>query len=147
MIKYIFIAIFTLYSCQCIIDTFKKDEMEAEISPILDAYKKYEGTPYLYGGVDENGFDCSGFVYRVHLDAFGMELPRSTSLLFRYGQRVDVPQFGDLVFFSPTEDYDHVGIYIGGGEFIHSSSSKGVMTSDLNDAYWKSSFREFRRVR
>ncbi len=122
-------------------------EMEEVDNPIMDAFKKYEGTPYLYGGVDENGMDCSGFVYRVHLEAFGMELPRSTSLLFRFGSHQEVPAYGDLVFFSPTEDYDHVGIYVGEGNFIHSSSSKGVMMSNINDDYWKECFREFRRVR
>lgn len=76
-----------------------------------------------------------------------MELPRSTSLLFRFGSHQEVPAYGDLVFFSPTEDYDHVGIYVGEGNFIHSSSSKGVMMSNINEDYWKECFREFRRVR
>ncbi len=142
-IYYILIAMATLFGC----DGCVNKDKPMEDDKIMEVYKKYEGTPYLYGGTDKDGFDCSGFVYRVHLEAFGMELPRSTRLLFTYGRRVEVPQYGDLVFFSPTEDYDHVGIYIDGGNFIHSSSSKGVTTNNLSETYWKDSFREFRRVR
>ncbi len=142
-IYYIALAVATLFGC----DGCMNKEKPMEEDKIMDIYKKYEGTPYLYGGVGPDNFDCSGFVYRVYLEAYGMELPRSTSLLFRYGTHQEVPRYGDLVFFSPTEDYDHVGIYVGEGNFIHSSSSKGVMTSNLNEEYWKDSFREFRRVR
>ncbi len=141
-IYYIALALVTLFGCD---SCLKKEKMEDD--KIMTIYNKYEGTPYRYAGSDADGMDCSGFVYRVYLEAYRMELPRSTSLLFKYGTRREVPQYGDLVFFSPTEDYDHVGIYIGGGNFIHSSSSKGVTTNNLSETYWKESFREFRRVR
>ena len=131
------------YSCK----TLEINEQISDYERIYPIYKKYEGTPYRYGGTDARGFDCSGFVGAVYKESFGITLPRSTELLWNYGKRVNMPMVGDLVFFSPSDSYNHVGIYVGNDEFIHSSSSKGVMKSRVHDRYyWSKYFVMYRRI-
>ena len=122
----------------------KEQEDYAKIYPI---FKKYEGIAYRYGGTDERGFDCSGFVGAVYRESFGLDLPRSTELLWDFGNRVSDKKVGDIIYFSPNADYNHVGIYIGERRFIHSSSSKGVMISYLSDPYWAAAYVMTRRVK
>ncbi|NNE35201.1 MAG: hypothetical protein HKN13_08200, partial [Rhodothermales bacterium] len=106
------------------------------------------GTRYRYGGTGDRGFDCSGFVFRVFRDAFGVSLPRTTRSQMKSGRAVvngDL-RFADLVFFYTPARTDHVGIYLGGGEFAHASSSSGVMISHLSEDYWRKSYRGARRA-
>ena len=105
-------------------------------------YKKYKGVRYRYGGTTSRGFDCSGFVQRAYMDAFKINLPRTTKLMMKIGKRVtkDQLKIGDLVFFHPTHKYYHVGIYMGDGIFMHTSTSKGVIKSRLDLKYWRRSF-------
>jgi probable lipoprotein NlpC len=96
------------------------------------------GTPYLSGGNTKDGADCSGFVSSVYLEKAGMYLPRTTTEEFKIGIAIhkDDLEIGDLVFFGEKIKVNHVGIYVGGGNFIHASSSRGVMISPLSDTYW-----------
>ena len=108
-------------------------------SEYLVAYSyQFLGTKYKYGGTTAAGFDCSGYVSHIYKQ-FGVNLPRSSSDMFGQGQSVakgDL-QVGDLVFFKTTAaKVGHVGIYIGNGEFVHSSTSKGVIVTNLNDPYY-----------
>ena len=118
---------------------------------IKTAADKYLGTPYLYGGITTNGFDCSGFVWRVFQDLGYSDFPReSAQSLFNDGKTVsrDLIREGDLCFFYDVKNrkrVGHVGIYINDGEFIHSSSSKGVIYSNVADSYWKNIFAGFKR--
>ena len=104
--------------------------------------KSWRGTPYKYGGLNKRGIDCSGFVYVTYRDVFGRRIPRSTKLLAGIGR--DIPKrklrIGDLVFFKTGFRQKHVGIYIGKGKFIHASTSKGVITSQLSSSYWASHY-------
>lgn len=111
-------------------------------------YQKYKGTPYKYGGTTKRGFDCSGFVNTVYLNAFKVELPRVTTDIANYGYSVKQSKLklGDLVFFKPSRKYMHVGIYVGNGMFIHSSTSKGVIKSRLDNVYWSKKYRFARRI-
>ncbi len=115
--------------------------------------KQYLGTPYVWGGTNlDTGVDCSGFVYAVYKN-FGVTLNRTSSSMASNGVVVSKSQLmpGDLVFFdssgSNNGDISHVGIYIGNGQYIHSSTSKrGVIISNLNNAYGTSTYVTARRV-
>ena len=106
------------------------------------------GAPYKNGGMDPSGFDCSGFVEYVFAQN-GLKLPRTVTEQFHAGHRIaanDV-QPGDLVFFSTVSPgASHVGIAIGGDEFVHAPSSKGeVRVERLSAGYWAQRFVGARR--
>ena len=107
------------------------------------------GAPYRTGGNDPAGFDCSGFVKYV-FGQNGVAVPRTVSEQFRAGQRVAGPYLepGDLVFFSTgTAGASHVGIAIGGDEFVHAPSGKGeVRVERMSAPYWATRFVGARRV-
>lgn len=90
-------------------------------SDIVAYAKRFIGTPYRYGGTSPNGFDCSGFTQYVYSN-FGGNLPHNSSSQFGCGTAVSKSELqpGDLVFFSSSSRISHVGIYVGGGKFIHS---------------------------
>ena len=112
---------------------------------------QYVGYPYVYGGASPSGFDCSGFVTYV-VKQFGYSVNRTASGQMDNGVAVDRSQLqpGDLVFFNsgnPNKRATHVGMYIGGGEFVHASTSTtGVIVSDLNSSYYTRVFVGARRL-
>lgn len=116
---------------------------------IVTNAKKYLGTPYVWGGTTPKGFDCSGFVQYV-MKQSGISLPRTTTEQYKIGTYVSKSnlQPGDLVFLQNTyrEGISHVGIYIGNGEMIHASSSKGVVISKLSSSYYTQHYYGSRRV-
>ncbi len=107
------------------------------------------GTPYRDGGADPSGFDCSGFVWYV-FGRHGIPLPRTVREQYRTGTPVagGALQPGDLVFFDiDGGGVSHVGIALGGDEFIHAPSSNGeVRVERLSVNYWASRFLSARRV-
>jgi len=113
---------------------------------LLRAAEAYLGAPYRYEGLDRQGFDCSGLVYRSFMDALNMPVPRSAAQLYVWTQRIpsEELQRGDLVFFNTTgPGISHVGIYAGDGQFIHSASQgypTGVIYSRMNEPYWARRF-------
>lgn len=117
---------------------------------IVGTAKKYLGTPYLYGGSSTSGFDCSGFVQFAYRQ-LDINVPRTSVAQASTGTtvaRADL-KTGDLVVFSNTyrSGPSHTGIYLGGNQFIHSSSSgKGVIISNLNSSYYNNHFSYGRRV-
>jgi hypothetical protein len=107
---------------------------------VADA-EKYIGIPYVFGGSDTKGFDCSGLVYRVYRDVLGLGVPRTTKTLYAFAELVEKSKLqpGDLVFFDTTDKLAHVGIFAGDGTFIHAASegqTTGVTRSSLSDPYW-----------
>ncbi|HTU83905.1 MAG TPA: C40 family peptidase [Candidatus Acidoferrales bacterium] len=108
---------------------------------------RFLGTPYVFGGDSPAGFDCSAYVQHV-FGMFGISLPRTADAQYDVGRpAVGGPRPGDLVFFETyTEGVSHVGIYIGNGEFVHASSSHGVMVSKLSEAYWASRYVGAKRL-
>jgi cell wall-associated NlpC family hydrolase len=142
------------------------------VAPAADAYAisstalALRGTPYRNGGSDPSGFDCSGFVWYVFA-RHGVPVPRTVSDLYRAGVHVDAADLraGDLVFFdtlrepqggalrgpqggpSNTQAATHVGISIGGDEFVHAPSGAGqVRVERLASTYWAPRFLEARRL-
>ena len=121
-----------------------------EREKIMQQVEKYLGVPYRWGGMSNNGIDCSGFVVVVFRDALGVLMPHSTSKLYSLGETV-TPQdlgFGDLVFFRDVgrRQLLHVGIFLGGARFAHASTSKGVTISSLQDNYYRTRFLGARRI-
>jgi cell wall-associated NlpC family hydrolase len=106
---------------------------------LIETALSFEGVRYRYRGSDRNGMDCSGLV-AVSFAAIDVKVPRTAADLYGAGSRIrrDDLIAGDLVFFSNTAGpgITHVGIYLGDGWFIHSSSSKGVIRSRLDDEYY-----------
>ncbi len=107
------------------------------------------GAPYRNGGIDPSGFDCSGFVRYVY-SQHGVEMPREVREQFRKGKNIDRDRLepGDLVFFSTVAPgASHVGIMIGGDQFVHAPSEKGVVrVESLGAQYWASRFIGAKRV-
>ncbi len=99
---------------------------------LVNSAEKWIGTPYQYGGTGSNGIDCSAFVQNV-FSSIGVELPRTAQQQYNYLQRISENELqpGDLVFFGRNGTITHVGIYIGNGYMIHSSSSSGVIKQNL----------------
>lgn len=117
-------------------------------SAIIATGKQYIGVKYVYGGTTPSGFDCSGFVQYVFAKN-GVSLPRVSRDQYHVGTSVSFSNLkaGDLVFFSLAKNgvVDHMGIYVGNGQFINASSSKGVTIYTLG-TYWKSAFVGAKRV-
>ena len=107
------------------------------------------GAPYRNGGADPSGFDCSGFVEYV-FEQHGVRVPRNVTEQYRQGRPVpdDQLQPGDLVFFSTVASgASHVGIAIGGDEFVHAPSSHGeVRVEHLSAPYWSTRYLGARRM-
>ena len=125
-----------------------KTTVQTDTVNIIQTAQKYLKTPYRFGGEGPSGFDCSGFVKYVY-GKHNYKLPRAADLQYKVGKKVERSQLrpGDLVFFSTyAPGASHVGIYYGSSKFIHASSSRGVMISRLDDAYWKPRYLSGRRI-
>lgn len=103
--------------------------------------------PYL--GQPYSRYDCSALVREVYYKYSGIRLPSNTKNLYRLVKKVEKNElsFGDLVFFSEDGfNPSHVGIYIGNNQFVHSSSSNGVVISSLKERYYSRGYLGARRV-
>ena len=112
--------------------------------------QKYIGCSYSYGSMGPNSFDCSGLTSYVY-GQYGLKLPRTSNSQGSYGSYVDKNNLvaGDLVFFSNRSDrsINHVGIYIGNGNFVHASTStRGVVMDNLSSTYYVNHYVTARRV-
>lgn len=110
---------------------------------------KMVGKPYRYGGSSPSGFDCSGLVMYSYRQA-GLTLPHNTDKQRLAARPIKVAELrpGDLLFFNQEgKKYGHVGIYTGGGKFVHApSSGKSVRSDRLDSPYWSKHLSEARRL-
>ncbi|MGB3591250.1 MAG: C40 family peptidase [Nonlabens sp.] len=105
---------------------------------------KFKGTRYKYGGNSRKGMDCSGLIYQSY-NAVGVKVPRTTGSLYKAAKNIKLDQVveGDLLFFGTGKNnkkVNHVGmvVQVTPAEiiFIHSTTSRGVITSSINEPYW-----------
>jgi len=124
------------------------------VSTIINTAKEYNGVKYKYGGTTAKGMDCSGLICTA-FDSENIKLPRTSLAMSKQGIPISLEevQKGDLLFFQTNKNkkvVNHVGLVVeslpGLIEFIHSTSSKGVIISNLNQSYWRLAFYEARRV-
>ncbi len=125
--------------------------VESRASELVVNAMAFLGVPYKRGGTSfETGFDCSGFVKAIYEQTAGLILPRRAEQQAAAAQKIERHdlQPGDLVFFNTMRRaFSHVGIYVGGGKFIHSPKPGAeVRVEDMGIAYWNSRFDGARRV-
>lgn len=108
-------------------------------------------TPYVYGTAGNGSYDCSGLMYDIYKNTFGINMPRSSRELSEFGIQIAKEDLvaGDLVFFATTSSnqVSHVGMYIGEGKFVHASSGKKkVVISSLNEKYYGTRYVNATRI-
>ena len=121
----------------------------SDIGKFINTVNSYKGVPYTFSGTSRNGIDCSGLIYRG-LQSVGYTGERLNAQMWAQSggliSNKNSLRVGDLVAFTNTirgkrELIHHIGIYVGNNQFLHSSSSKGVIFSDINDPfYWGDKF-------
>jgi cell wall-associated NlpC family hydrolase len=153
----IFVVFFSLILSSCsssrtVVNSTKKTSSKAD--KIVRNALKYKGVKYKFGGTTRRGMDCSGVVYV----AFGQEsfkLPRVSRDMAKRGKKISLnkTQKGDLLFFQTNKSrrrINHVGLVVsnikGQIRFIHATTSKGVIVSNLSQKYWKKAFVKATKV-
>ncbi len=164
MKKAIILALLTLFLASCgasrkttetvRINSSTSHSASKKISKVVQHAKSFTGTRYKFGGTDKRGMDCSGLVY-VSFKEEDIALPRISKDMATRGKRLKLSETekGDLVFFRTNKNrktINHVGLVVesrrGEIKFIHSTSSRGVIVSSLDEKYWKNAFVEVRRM-
>lgn len=119
---------------------------------IVEEAYTWLGTPYKYAGEEKGkGADCSGMVMMVYKEATGEKIPRNSAKQAEYCIRIDASDVstGDLVFFATGKDpkrVSHVGIVLDDENFIHASSSRGVVVTKFTNTYFQKKFIMYGRV-
>jgi cell wall-associated NlpC family hydrolase len=114
----------------------EKDLVNEELYSFIDSWM---GVPHRLGGMDKKGIDCSGFAYLLEKDVYGRSLTRTAKSMAEEVKRKYEQELkeGDLVFFDfEGQKYSHVGVYLHNNKFVHASTSKGVIISDLKDPWY-----------
>jgi murein DD-endopeptidase len=129
--------------CGCSTVPHRSETGDDRGAGIARAAARLIGTPYHFGGADADGFDCSGLVAYAH-EQVGLSVPRTANEQMHAAHPVplDAVSPGDVVFFRTRvhagNHIDHVGIYAGGGRFIHAPRSGGtVRYASLKDGYYR----------
>jgi len=134
--------------------TTRNPKTDSIANSIIVYAKQFNGVKYKYGGTTKKGMDCSGLVTTAFKNE-DISLPRTTEDLALEGQWIDLKdvQKGDLLFFATKKNnrkVNHVGLVtearLGFVEFIHASTSLGVIISNLAERYWYTAFVQARRI-
>lgn len=116
---------------------------------LIETVASWLNTPYKYGGNTQKGTDCSGFVQQVIFEVYGVSLGRSAADIHAQCKKINREDLkeGDLVFFKiNTPKVGHVGIYLTDNYFIHATTQKGVIVSNLMEAYYAKYFHSAGRI-
>lgn len=154
LVNLIFLALLIFSGCKQVQpDTNAQDEqvnfLEEIKQKVSNYYNEWKGTKYAYGGNSKKGVDCSALTMNFYNEILeDIKFPRTVKEQLKQGDEItqDKLEVGDLVFFKTTSRDYHVGIYYEDGSFIHSSTSKGVMISKLDNPYWKPRYIKATRV-
>ncbi|WP_241481493.1 C40 family peptidase [Mesobacillus campisalis] len=116
-------------------------------SKAISVAKSNQGVKYLWGGSTPKGFDCSGLVSYSFKQA-GKTLPRTAAEMYTKGTKVASLSPGDLLFYATAggKKVTHVAIYIGNGQMVHATSSKGVTIDKMSNSYWKARYVGAKRI-
>src|SRR5690625_4777507 len=128
---------------------YREDNRLSSVNETLySAFDVWRGTPYQFGGNSRNGIDCSAFTQPTLDEYFSAAVARSARGRPQEGVCVRRSQIqpGDLIFSRTQRGVLHVGIAMGGDEFLHASVSNGVMISSLSEHYWAGNYLGTRRV-
>ena len=135
-----------------VISHIHMDEKNKRGKKVVKEAMEWEGTPYKYAGSEKGvGTDCSGMVMATYLETTGIKLPRNSAKQAEFCEKIssDELKVGDLCYFATGKDPEkisHVGIMIDEENFIHASTSKGVVISKITTPYYIRTFIQFGRV-
>lgn len=134
------------------IEVISKPKHNVKNNRVVEEALGWLGTPYKYGGHEKKkGTDCSGMVVRVFEDVKGKKLPRNSKKQAEFCKKIKSKEVtaGDLAFFATGKnknEISHVGIMIDKNQFIHASTKKGVVISDITSDYYQRTFIMYGRV-
>ncbi|QLE00660.1 C40 family peptidase [Galbibacter sp. BG1] len=135
-------------------NNYKKKKGSKETDKIIKTALSYNGTPYKYGGTTKRGMDCSGLIYTSFKEN-DIALQRASYMMATQGKKIKVKDVeeGDLLFFTTNKNsrrINHVGLVVEVKgkdiQFIHSTTSRGVLVSSLSEGYWSYAFNHARRI-
>ena len=136
-----------------VLDTTCIDTMAAVRRSMMAEINRWSSARYRHGGMSVKGIDCSGFTYKVFRNALNYTLPRTSRAQALLGEEIDRDnlEFGDLLFFyskskGKRKRINHVGIYVGDGNFVHSYKRHGVGMNSLDNSYYATHFAFAKRV-
>ena len=144
------VLLFACFCSACRVCAKKDPSLWCYLTPIRSSVVvsalALQGKPYRNGAKGPDAFDCSGLVYYVFKQQ-RVSLPPPAETQGRAGHEIgrESIQPGDLVFFKISGDF-HVGIMVGGGEFVHASSSRGVAIDSVDASYWHKRLVGYRSV-
>lgn len=153
-LKFIIALVLLIGSFQPSVAQKKKKRRKHNIESVIATGKSYLGTPYKWGGNSKSGIDCSGLIYHSY-KRIGIDLPRTAKQQSKVGKKRgwEGIRKGDLVYFKfkkKGEKWFHSGMitYVGKDKilFLHASSSRGVVESNLMSDYYRKNVKNFRRV-
>lgn len=117
----------------------KVNEKELDNEKLYRFIDSWMGVPHRNGGMDKKGVDCSGFTSILEKEIYDRSVPRTARAMAEIVKRKyeDDLKEGDLVFFDfQGQKFSHVGVYLHKNKFVHASTSKGVIISDLKDPWY-----------
>ena len=128
-----------------LLNTDKKKVNNQKLYSFID---EWYGTPYKFGGSDKNGIDCSGFANKFYDEVYDKKIPRTVNDIYNSSNELNKNELkeGDFIFFKiESKKVSHIGIYLINDKFVHASTKKGIMISDLNEPFFQKCFHKFGR--